>query len=358
MGEIKLAIVGVGNCASALVQGINYYETNPPVGLLSPKLGGYRVSDITPVCGFDVDKRKVGKTVTEAIQTDQICTKTFSSELDQFSAPVYSGPKEDGVSEHMTDESGFHPSSKGSVEVAGKLLDHNVDVLVNYLPVGSTVATRTYAEACINANVSLVNAIPEFIASDPDWARKFEEEGLPIIGDDIKSQIGATIVHRKLAELFEQRGVELTDTYQLNYGGNTDFRNMLSESRLKNKRISKREAVNSLLSQPLGDEHIRIGPSDYISWMDDTKRADIKLKGQMFGGIEVELTAELTVEDSPNSAGSAVNAIRAAKVALDRGVAGPLEGISALTMKHPPTNMTDQEARGKTQDFLKSENNN
>jgi len=265
MSEIKLAIVGVGNCASALVQGINYYETNPPVGLFSPKLGEYSVSDIAPVCGFDVDKRKVGKTITEALQTDQICTKRFAAGLEEFSAPVYSGPREDGVSEHTADKSGFHPSSKDSVEVTDKLLEHNVDVLVSYLPVGSAVTTRTYAEACINANVSLVNAIPEFIASDPDWARKFEEEGLPIVGDDIKSQIGATIVHRKLVELFEQRGVELTDTYQLNYGGNTDFQNMLSESRLKNKRISKREAVNSLLSQPLGDEHIRIGPSDHIS---------------------------------------------------------------------------------------------
>ncbi len=352
MDQIRLAIAGLGNCASALVQGTQFYAKNPPKGLVNTSIGGYHVPDITPVCGFDVDERKVGKTVGEAVQVESNCTTQFVSMMEELSAPVYMGPQKDGVAEHMADKSGFSPGKQDPVNVTERLRQHNVDVLVNYLPVGSTSATETYAEACLETGVAFVNAIPVFIASDPTWGQRFEKAGIPTVGDDIKSQIGATITHRKLIELLEERGGELINTYQLNYGGNTDFKNMLAESRLADKRESKKGAVNSLLSNPLQDEHIRIGPSDYIEWMDDTKKADIKLEGEMFGGVEFELSVELTVEDSPNSAGSAVDAIRVAKVALDRDVAGPIESVSAMTMKHPPTEMTDSRARKKTREFL------
>lgn len=352
-GDIRLAVAGMGNCAAALLQGIEYYRHHDDTGLAYPDFGGYRVEDVSLVCAFDVDERKIDRPASEAMTAGSNTCHRFVDDLSAFDAPVYLGPLKDGVAEHMeTEDAGFSPSSGKPVDVAAKLEEHDVDVLVVYLPVGSTAAVERYAKACLVSDTALVNAIPVFIASDDTWAHRFSDAGVPVVGDDIKSQIGATITHRTLVEMLMDRGATLTNTYQLNYGGNTDFRNMLARDRLTDKKTSKTEAVESLLDEPLGEDHIHIGPSDYVSWMDDTKRADIRIEGELFGGVSFELEAELTVEDSPNSAGSAVNAIRGAKLGLDRDLAGPVNHLSALTMKRPPKQLTDEEARRQIADFL------
>lgn len=356
MGEIRLAIVGVGNCASALVQGCFYYadDGNAP-GLMHESLGGYEVPDITPVCGFDVDDRKTGTDLGTAIFASPNCANRFADVPEEIGAPVYPGPRFDGVSEHTQRrprEARVVPDTASEpVDVASKLERHDVDVLVCYLPVGATEAVEHYAAAAIDAGVGFVNAIPVFVASDSEWAAQFEEAGLPVVGDDIKSQLGATITHRSLVQMFADRGVELDNTYQLNVGGNTDFLNMLDRSRLGDKKTSKTAAVNELLDEPLDAENIHIGPSDYVEFLDDRKTAFVRLEGKMFGGADVELDVQLRVEDSQNSAGSAVDAIRSAKLALDRGVGGPLVGPSAFTMKHPPEQLPDEEAKRRLESF-------
>lgn len=354
MNEIRLAIAGVGNCASALVQGIyHYHESEEPAGIRYETVGGYRVEDISPVCAFDVDERKVGTDLGTAIHMTPNCTATFADVPTDIGAPVYPVHPHDGVATRMTNGDGFTIDQEmETVDITEKLREHDVDVLITYLPVGSREAIEHYAEAALDAGIAFINPIPVFIASDDRWGRRFTEAGVPIVGDDIKSQLGATITHRQLVQLIEDRGATLSQTYQLNYGGNTDFRNMLDSSRLASKKTSKTEAVNSLLEQPLDDENIHIGPSDYIPWMDDQKRADIRIEGELFGGVPFTLEVDLRVEDSPNSAGSAVDAIRAAKTGLDRGLAGPLEAVAAATMKHPPTQMTDSRAQAAFESFL------
>lgn len=355
MSEIRLAIAGVGNCASAIVQGMFHYDSHPPDDLMHESIGGYRVNDITPVCGFDVDDRKVGRDLADAIFAAPNCATQFAEVPDTIGAPVYRGPVLDGVDAHTNDpddETKFSVDEGEPVDVAAKLRAHDADVLVCYLPVGSTEAVEHYAEACLEAGVALVNAIPVFIASDDDWGRRFASRGIPVVGDDIKSQLGATITHRALVELFQSRGVAISDTYQLNVGGNTDFLNMLDRSRLASKKTSKTDAVNDLLDEPLDDSHIHIGPSDYVEWLDDRKTAFVRVEGRKFGGVPVEVDLQLRVEDSPNSAGSAVDAIRCAKVGLDRGVGGPLVGPSAVTMKRPPEQLGDAEATDRFEAFV------
>lgn len=355
MREIRLAIAGVGNCASALVAGTYYYDDDDDVsGVMTKSFGGYYVSDITPVCAFDVDERKVGKDLSTAIAAND-CDQ-FESIPDEIDCPVFRGPLLDGAAEHMRNsgetDSFEVDSSRESVDVAEKLREYDVDILINYLPVGSQEAVETYAEACLDADTALVNSMPIFLASDPEWESRFEAQNLPIVGDDIKSQAGATIVHRSLVNMLDNRGIDIESTYQLNVGGNTDFKNMLDNERLTTKKKSKTEAVNSLISEPLDDDDIHIGPSDYIPWLDDKKTAFIRIEGEMFGGADVELDLKLNVVDSPNSAGSAVDAIRAAKVGLDAGKAGAMNAISAYTMKRPPEQIPDSEARSRVKEFL------
>lgn len=358
MSEIRLAVAGVGNCASAIVQGTFHYASHPPEGLMHETIGGYSVDDITPICGFDVDDRKVGRDLAEAIVAAPNCTEQFADVPDTIGAPVYRGPVLDGVDTHTDrpdDETTFSVDDSEPVDVAAKLRGHDVDVLICYLPVGSTKAVEYYAEAALDAGVAFVNAIPVFIASDNEWGQRFAECGIPIVGDDIKSQLGATITHRALVELFQSRGVTVSDTYQLNIGGNTDFLNMLDRSRLASKKTSKTDAVNDLLDDPLDDSQIHIGPSDYVEWLDDQKTAFIRMEGKKFGGVPVEIDVQLRVEDSPNSAGSAVDAIRCAKVGLDRGVGGPLVGPSAVTMKRPPEQLGNAEAVDRFEAFLQND---
>jgi myo-inositol-1-phosphate synthase len=356
--EIRLAIVGVGNCASSLLQGIEYYRTHDPAesaGLLHPDVGGYRLEDIHPVAAFDVDARKVGRPLEEAVFAAPNCTTVFHEKLPAWGVDVAMGPVLDGVAAHMAEQPedrAFRVAEREPVDVARVLRDSRADVLVCYLPVGSERAARHYADACLQAGVALVNCIPVFIASDPVWARRFEERGLPVVGDDIKSQVGATIVHRTLTRLFGDRGVRLRRTYQLNTGGNTDFLNMLERSRLVSKRVSKTESVQSQLDERLPDTDIHIGPSDYVAWQRDNKVCFIRMEWNGFGDTPMNLELRLSVEDSPNSAGVACDAIRTAKLALDRGVAGPLHAVSAFTMKSPPRQMRDTEARAALEAFI------
>jgi len=361
MSTIRLAIAGVGNCASALVQGIHHYsDKKDSVGLMHPTLGGYTVSDIQIVCGFDVDERKTNMDLAQAINSEPNCADQFADIPDEIGALVYRGPVLDGVADHMhqgtdTNEFDVEPSEE-PVNIESKLNEHNVDILVCYLPVGSTEGVERYAEAAINTGVGFVNAIPEFISSDSDWAKKFEDAEIPVVGDDIKSQLGATITHRSLVQLFNDRGVNLRDTYQLNVGGNNDFKNMLDRSRLGSKKKSKTSAVNEILEEPLNPEEIHIGPSDFVPFLNDQKTAFMRLKGDIFGESEVEIDVQLRVQDSPNSAGSAVDAIRCAKIGLDHGVGGPLIGPSAFTMKHPPEQMADETAKQRIREFADIEN--
>jgi myo-inositol-1-phosphate synthase len=357
MRKIKLAIAGVGNCASSLVQGVEYYkhvDAKDCIGLMHYETNGYRPGDIEVVAAFDVDKRKVGKDLSEAVFAEPNCTAIFHR-VPYYGVEVKMGPVLDGVASHMhryPEDKTFLVADEEPCDVVKELEDCGAEILVNYMPVGSELATRFYAKAALEAGVAFINCMPVFIASDPEWGRKFKEKKLPVVGDDIKSQIGATIVHRTLAKLFNDRGCKLDRTYQLNTGGNTDFLNMLSRERLKSKKISKTEAVQSVLDVPLMPDYIHIGPSDYVPWQRDNKIYFLRMEGQIFGDIPIDLELRLSVEDSPNSGGSAIDAIRVCKLALDRGIAGPLIEISAYTMKHPPIQYHDEVARELLERFI------
>ena len=358
MRRIRVAIVGTGNCASSLVQGLEYYrgrDAEELAGLMHPRIGEWGVSDIELVAAFDIDRRKVGKPIEEAIFAQPNCTRVFQATLPVSGVEVQMGPVLDGVAPHMADyddDRAFRASDAAPVDVAKVLHETRAEVLVCYLPVGSEEAVRHYAQACLDAGVAMINCVPVFIASDPVWAQRFSDAGLPIVGDDIKSQIGATIVHRQLARLFGDRGVQLDRTYQLNTGGNTDFLNMLARDRLRSKKHSKTESVQSQLDERLDASDIHIGPSDYVPWQDDNKVCFIRMEGRGFGDTPMEIELRLSVQDSPNSAGVVIDAIRCAKLALERGDAGPLESVSAYYMKSPPTQMRDSVARELTETFI------
>jgi myo-inositol-1-phosphate synthase len=350
---LRLAIAGVGNCASSLVQGLYYYEDADPndhvPGLMHVVAGGYHISDIELVAAFDVDASKVGLDLGKAIHVEPNNTVVFA-DVPDLGITVDRGPTLDGFGEFYREMCVESPATP--IDVTQVLKDTNADVLVSYLPVGSEDAQRYYAQACLDAGVGFVNAIPVFIASNDEWARKFTEAGVPIVGDDIKSQVGATIVHRTLARLYEDRGVKLDRTYQLNFGGNMDFMNMLERSRLKSKKISKTQSVTSQIDQGISDHDVHIGPSDHVPWLDDRKWAHIRLEGRSFGDLPLNIDMKLEVHDSPNSAGVIIDAVRCAKVALDRGIGGPLLGASAYFMKSPPTQYRDEEARQLVEEFL------
>ncbi len=361
MGKIRVAIAGVGNCASSLIQGVEYYRrlgTNHPdrsLGLMHYDLGGYKPSDIEFVAAIDIDRRKVGKPLKEAIFAKPNCTKTFNSHVRDFPVKVQMGEVLDGVASHMKDypeDRRFVVSDKKACDVARLLKKAGADMLVSYMPVGSEKATAYYAEACLNAGVGFINCVPVFIASDRTWARRFTERNIPIIGDDIKSQVGATIIHRTLTKLFEDRGVRLDNTYQLNVGGNTDFLNMLNNGRLKSKKISKTEAVQSQLHKPLNGDNVHIGPSDYIPWLRDNKVCFLRMEGRGFGRIPIRIELRLSVEDSPNSAGVVIDAIRCLKTAKDRNIGGVLISPSSYFMKHPIKQFSDETARNMVEEFI------
>jgi myo-inositol-1-phosphate synthase len=357
MGSVRVAIVGVGNCASSLVQGVEYYKDADPTGsvpgLMHVMFGDYHVKDVEFVAAFDVDDKKVGKDLAEAINSSENNTIKIS-DVPTTGIEVQRGHTLDGLGKYYRltiEESGATP-----VDVVQVLKDTKADVLVSYLPVGSEEADKFYAQCAIDAGVAFVNALPVFIASDPEWAAKFEAAGVPIIGDDIKSQVGATITHRVMAKLFEDRGVALDRTYQLNVGGNMDFKNMLERDRLESKKVSKTQAVTSNLHGELAgkieDKNVHIGPSDYVAWLDDRKWAYVRLEGRAFGDVPLNLEYKLEVWDSPNSAGIIIDAIRAAKIAKDRGIGGPLLSASSYLMKSPPVQREDNEGRAKLEAFI------
>jgi myo-inositol-1-phosphate synthase len=347
MSDIRLAIVGVGNCASALVQGLDYYREGDKSGLIQNEIGGYRVRDIQVVAAFDVDERKVGKPLGTALKAAPNCTPWFTRDLTGEGVVVQMGNILDGVASHMAEypeDVAFRPSKAEAVDVVKALREANANVLISYLPVGSEQAAKFYAECCLEAGVAMVNCMPVFIASDPKWAQRFRDKNLPIVGDDIKSQLGATIVHRTLAALFADRGITVKRSYQLNTGGNTDFLNMLSQERLKSKRISKTEAVASALPEEQGSQ-LHIGPSDYVPWLKDNKLCFLRIEGEGFAGQPIEMELRLSVMDSPNSAGCAMDAIRYCAAARDRGLSGPLEAPSAFFMKRPPNQLSLEAAQ-------------
>ncbi len=361
MKSIRIAVVGVGNCASSLVQGIHYYrnkEEGDAIGLMHWEIGGYSPSDIEVVAAFDIDRRKVGRDVSEAIFAEPNCTTVFCQDVPPTGVKVRMGRILDGYSEHMAN----YPEKNTFVladepepsreEVVSVLKESGAEILMNYLPVGSEEATRFYAECALEAGVAFINNIPVFIASDPAWAERFRERNIPIIGDDIKAQLGATITHRTLTDLFKKRGVRLERTYQLNTGGNTDFLNMLNRSRLASKKESKTEAVQSVAAKRLDDENIHVGPSDYVAWQKDNKLCFIRMEGKLFGDVPMNLELRLSVEDSPNSAGVAIDAIRCCKLAIERGEGGVVYAPSAYFMKHPPVQYTDDEAYRMTEAFI------
>lgn len=358
---IKIAIVGVGNCASSLIQGLYYYkevkdEREFIPGLMHSVLGEYKISDIKVVAAFDVDKRKVGRDVSEAILAPPNNTKIFYRDIPKMGVKVKMGPILDGVAPHMKEypaDKTFVVAKEKPVDLVKELKKSGAEILINYLPVGSQKATEYYANCALKADVGFINCIPVFIASNKKWAKKFEEKNLPVVGDDIKSQVGATIVHRTLSHLFSQRGVIIDRSYQLNFGGNCDFLNMLARKRLESKKISKTESVESQLPKRLSYENLHIGPSDWIPWLKDNKICFIRIEGRKFGNVPVELELRLSVEDSPNSAGCVIDAIRLAKLALDRGVGGPLISASAYLMKSPPEQFTDEKAREMVEEFIK-----
>jgi len=362
MNSIRIAVVGIGNCASSLVQGLEHYRegANDQVGLMHFDMGGYKPSDIKVVAAWDVDRRKVGKDVAEAIFAKPNCTAVFAPNVGDTGTIVKMGKKLDGVADHMADfkdDRTFLVSDAAEPtreEVIAELKASGADVLMNYLPVGSQEATEFYAECAIEAGVAFVNNIPVFIASNPVWAKKFEDAGVAIIGDDIKAQLGATIVHRVLTDLFAKRGVKLDRTYQLNTGGNTDFLNMSNHRRLESKKISKTEAVQSVAAERMDDDNVHIGPSDYVPWQNDNKVCFLRMEGQLFGGVPMNIELRLSVEDSPNSAGVAIDMIRCAKIAKDRGIAGVIDPASAYFCKHPRTQMTDDLAQIEVERFIKA----
>lgn len=353
---IRVGIVGVGNCASALVQGLRHYREAGPgddvPGLMSPDLGGYRVGDIAVVSAFDVSASKVGRDLAEAILAEPNNTHRFC-EVPETGVTVRRGPTLDGIGRYLEEIVPEAPERPG--DVVEELRRTGTEVLVSYLPVGSQAATEHYAEAALAAGCAFVNCIPVFIASHPEWAARFREAGLPIVGDDIKSQVGATIVHRVLANLLRERGVRLDRTYQLNFGGNADFLNMLERERLESKKLSKTRAVTSQLGAPMPAENIHVGPSDHVPWLTDRKWAQIRLEGSGFGGVPLNIELKLEVWDSPNSAGVVIDAVRCARLALDRGIGGPLVGPSSYFMKAPPEQFTDAEARARTLRFAAGE---
>ncbi len=362
MTNIKVAVVGIGNCASSLVQGLAHYRegANDQTGLMHYDMGGYRPSDIEVVAAWDIDRRKVGLDVAEAIFAKPNCTAVFCPTVEATGAVVRMGRVLDGFADHMADFKDDRTFLLADLaeptkdEVVAELRRTGADVLMNYLPVGSQEATEFYAECALEAGVAFVNNIPVFIASNPEWARRFEEAGVPIIGDDIKAQLGATIVHRVLTDLFAKRGVKLERTYQLNTGGNTDFLNMSNHRRLESKKISKTEAVQSVAAERLADDNVHIGPSDYVPWQNDNKVCFLRMEGSMFGGVPMNLELRLSVEDSPNSAGVAIDMIRCAKLASDRGLKGPIDAASAYFCKHPRTQMTDDIAQLEVERFIEA----
>ena len=361
--DVNVALIGVGNCASSLVQGIAHYSNggaNEQIGLSHWDLGGYRPKDLKIVAAWDVDRRKVGRDVADAISAEPNCTTIFCDHVPRTGTRVRMGRVLDGIADHMANypaersfmlaESEREPSKD---EIVGVLRDSRADVVVNYLPVGSQQATEFYAECALEARVAFVNCIPVFIGSDEHWAKRFADAGVPVIGDDIKSQLGATIVHRVLTDLFKKRGVKLERTYQLNTGGNTDFLNMLERSRLASKKVSKTEAVQSVAEHRLDDENIHVGPSDYVPWQNDNKVCFLRMEGLLFGSVPMNLEMRLSVEDSPNSAGVAIDLIRCARLAKDRGLGGPIHAAASAFCKHPPRQVPDDQAFVELEDFVR-----
>ena len=356
MGSVRVAIVGVGNCASSLVQGVEYYKDADPAsrvpGLMHVQFGPYHVRDIEFVAAFDVDAKKVGRDLAEAIVASENNTIKFC-DVPPTGVTVQRGPTMDGLGEYYTEI--ITESDEEPADVVRALRESGADVLVSYLPVGSEQADRFYAQCAIDAGVAFVNALPVFIASDPVWAKKFADAGVPIVGDDIKSQVGATITHRVLAKLFEDRGVELLRTYQLNFGGNMDFMNMLERKRLQSKKISKTQSVTSQIPHEMAKADVHIGPSDHVPWLDDRKFAYVRLEGRSFGDTPLNLEYKLEVWDSPNSAGVIIDALRAAKIAKDRGIGGPVLSASSYFMKSPPEQYSDDQARDAVDTFIRGE---
>jgi myo-inositol-1-phosphate synthase len=353
MGKIKVAIAGLGNCANSLVQGVTYYADADPAtevpGLMHIDLGGYHVGDVEFVAAFDVDATKVGQDIAKAMWAGINNTIRFA-DVDEVGIEVLRGPTYDGLGKYYRGQ--VEESAEEPVDVVQALRDSGAEVLVSYLPVGSEEATRFYAEAALEAGVGLINCIPAFIASDPGWAGRFHEAGVPIIGDDIKSQVGATIIHRNLARLFEDRGVVLDHTYQLNFGGNMDFMNMLERDRLESKKISKTQSVTSQIDRGISSEDVHIGPSDHVPWLTDRKWAYIRLEGTSFGDVPLNAELKLEVWDSPNSAGVVIDAIRCIKLAQDRGIGGPLLAPSSYFMKSPAVQFRDNDARDNVEAFI------
>jgi len=361
MEKIKIAVVGIGNCASSLIQGIYYYADKYEAdvdGLMHWSIEGYKPSDIEVVAAIDIDKRKVGKDVSEAIYAKPNCTTIFYPDMKEMGVKVSMGKVLDGVAPHMSEfkeDLTFVVSDeaeKSKEEIVELLKESGAEILVNYLPVGSEKAGKFYADCALDAGIAFVNCVPIFIVSDPEYEAKFKEAGLPCVGDDIKAQIGATITHRTLASLFRDRGVRLDRTYQLNTGGNTDFLNMLNRDRLASKRESKTEAVQSVLAHRLDEDDIHIGPSDYVAWQKDNKLCFLRMEGRTFGDVPMNIELRLSVEDSPNSAGCVIDAIRCCKVALNRNISGALTSISSYTMKHPPIQYPDDIAHDKVDEFI------
>lgn len=364
MPKIRIAIVGVGNCASSLLQGVEYYKHAPaadranPTGLMHYDLGGYKPEDIEVACAFDIDARKVGRPLEVACFALPNNTVTIWRDLPDYGVRVDMGEIHDGVAPHMAEyppERTFVPAREKPADIEARLRESGAEVMLCYLPVGSQQAVERYARACLETGVSLVNCMPVFIVSDEKWAKEFTERKIPVVGDDIKSQLGATIVHRALMKLFADRGIKLRHTYQLNTGGNTDFLNMLDRARLGSKRKSKTEAVQSVLAERLPDLDVHIGPSDYVPWQNDNKVCFLRIEGQGFGGIPIELEMRMSVQDSPNSGGIVVDVIRCLKLARDRKIAGPLYSIAAYSMKHPPRQIPDDIARDRVEKFISGE---
>jgi myo-inositol-1-phosphate synthase len=363
MNEIRVAVAGVGNCASSLIQGIHYYAhsiqsgVDGTVGLLHPVLGGYKPGDVRIVAAIDIDERKVGRPLHEAVFSLPNNTKAFYKDF-ACDVKVSMGNVLDGVSEHMAgypEHQRFVVANRPSAtrkDIVTLLRDSGAEILMNYMPVGSQKATEFYADCCIETGVSLINCMPVFIVSNPAWAKRFVQAGIPCVGDDVKAQVGATIVHRVLTRLMQDRGAKIDATYQLNTGGNTDFLNMLNRARLTSKKVSKTEAVQSQLDVPLPDDQIHIGPADFVPWQKDNKVCFLRIEARGFGGVPLNLELRLSVEDSPNSAGETIDAIRCCKLARERGLAGPLQAVCACTMKHPPVQYPDHEAKVMLEDFI------
>ncbi|MGH7666817.1 MAG: inositol-3-phosphate synthase [Candidatus Dormibacteria bacterium] len=351
--KVRVAIIGVGNCASSLIQGVEFYRRAKPEeavpGLMHVDLGGYHVSDIEFSAAFDIDREKVGYDLGEAIFRGQNNTVTFA-EVGKLGVPVHRGMTHDGLGKYLSEVIVKAPGP--TADIVKILRETKTDVVVNYLPVGSEAATKWYAEQILEAGCAMVNCMPVFIAREEYWRKRFEERGLPIIGDDIKSQVGSTIIHRVLTRLFQERGVQLDHTYQLNFGGNTDFLNMLERERLESKKISKTNSVLSQMRQPLGKEDVHIGPSDYVPWLKDRKWAHIRMEGKAFGDVPLSVDLKLEVHDSPNSAGIVIDAVRCCKLGLDRGLSGALEGPASYFMKSPPFQVSDERAHELTEAFI------